>query len=145
MYDDKLDYNDFDSMYPKKKTDSPLHLIAGILLIISGILAILFSIQLIVIDVSVLEQIVDISQFQQINPSLTIEDIKLFYSYCATAEIIFTVFAFIGGILSITKKLWGICLGFAIITSIAFIVLIIPGIFSIIALVLLILAKKEFE
>ena len=57
--------------------------IAGILLIIAGILALIYWIQFLLLDSTMLESNIDISQFQQLDPSLTIDRIVGILNTCS--------------------------------------------------------------
>jgi len=120
-------------------------LIAGILLIIAGAFSIIIWIPILAVDTTMIEQVVDITQFQQIDPSITIENVKEFFNICATVGIIISIFTILGGILSIKRKQWGIALSLSIIGLYGFFPLIIGGILSFIALILIALSRKEFQ
>ena len=136
---EKIDY-DYPEEKPSKNT-SLYPLIAGILLIIAFVISIIFWLPTIFIDASLLENMVDLSQFQQIDPSFTIEDVKNLITTCALIEIVLSVFPLLAGVLSIGKKLWGIALA----CSILGLLTIFGSIPSLIAMILLIVARKEFK
>ena len=69
---------------PANKSSKPT--IAGILLIIAGILAFVLWIMAITIDVSTIESMMDISQFQELDPTITPERIRESLIICATIE-----------------------------------------------------------
>jgi len=135
---------DYLSTKPSKNTSS-YPLIAGVLLIIAGIISIMLWIPIMAIDTSLIENSVDISQFQQIDPSFTIEDIKSFMTTCAIIGMVISVFPILGGILSIKRKLWGVALAGSIIGLTMFVPSIIGGVLSLIAMILLIISRKEFN
>ncbi len=114
--------------------------IAGILLIIAGILAILFGVLLYQINTST----IDISQFQDIDPDITSEQIKTFFTMCGTAFCILGIFPILGGILALKRKLWGITLVGGIIGLLSF-GFFISSILSLIAIILLAISRKEFQ
>jgi hypothetical protein len=130
---------------PMKSNQLPFPLIAGLLLILAGVLSIFLTSSLLMIDISTLEQFIDISQLQQINPLITIEDVQSLLSTCATIIIIISILPILGGIFCFKKKLWGICLACSIIGLITFWPSLIPGLLSLIALILIIISKKEFS
>ncbi len=129
---------------PSRNTSS-YPLIAGILLIIGGILSIVLWLPIFAMDVSLLENVVDIAQFQQIDSSFTYEDVKGFLTTCALIGIVVSIFPILGGIISIKKKLWGIVLTCSIIGLTMFIPSIIGGVLSLVAMILLIMSKTEFK
>lgn len=137
---DKLEY--FPET-PSKKNQYPL--IAGILLILAGITSLISWISYFSIDVSTIEQSGVMSQFQQINPDITSEEVLGFLKTCATIGIIISIFPFLGGILAIKRKLFGIAVACSIIGLFSLGMLFSSSIFSFIALILLILSRKEFK
>ena len=126
---------------PSKKSSLPM--VAGILLIIAGIVAIIFWTPFFSIDVTTIEESVDISQFQQIDSDINAEEILGFLKTCAIIGIIISIFPILGGILAIRRKLFGISVACSIIGLFSFGMLI-SSIFSLIALILLIIARKEY-
>lgn len=135
---------DYLSTKPSKSTSS-YPLIAGILLIIAGIISIMLWIPVITMDISLIENVVDISQFQQIDPSFTVEDIKGFMTTCAIIGMVISVFPILGGILSVKRKLWGIALAGSIIGLTMFVPSIIGGALSLVAMIMLIYSRNEFS
>lgn len=119
--------------------------IAGILLIIAGILALIFWIQFLLLDSTMLESYVDISQLQQLDPSLTIDRIVEILNTCSIIGCILTIFPILGGILAIKKKLWGISLVGSIFGLFTLGIFFTSSILSLIALILLITSKNEFQ
>ncbi len=92
-----------------------------------------------------LEQIIDMNQFQEINPSITVESVRSVLTVCATIGMIISIFPVLGGILTINKKLWGVSLACAIIGLATFLPIIIPGILCIVAIILIYISKEEFK
>lgn len=127
--------------YFEENKSSSKPLIAGILLIIACIISIIIWVPVMVIDVSMLESVVDISQMQEIDSSFTIQDFKNFMSTCALIGIVLSIFPLLGGILSIGKKLWGIALASSIIGLFTFF----GSIPALIAMILLIFSRKDFK
>jgi hypothetical protein len=146
MENEITEYTDLDYTIDKpSRNTSSYPLIAGILLLIGGFISILLWVPVIIMDISIFETVVDISQFQQIDPSFTIEDVKIFMTNCAIIGIIISVFPILAGLISIKKKLWGISLAGSIIGLTMFIPSIIGGVLSLVAMILLFLSKKEFK
>jgi hypothetical protein len=127
---------------PSKKSSIPT--IAGVLLLVAGILALLLWISAITIDVSTMESMVDISQLQKLDPTITPEKIKEFFTICGTVGIILSVFTVLGGILAVKRKLWGIALTCGIL-GLYGLIIIFPGILSLIGLILIAISRKEFQ
>ncbi len=123
-------------LYPK---------IAGILLIIAGILALIYWIQFLLFDSTMLESNIDISQLQQLDPSLTIDRIVEILNTCAIIGCVLSIFPILGGIIAIKKKLWGISLVGSIFGLFTLGIFFTSSILSLIALILLIISKKEFQ
>jgi hypothetical protein len=138
----EIDNINYPSQQPLNKTSMPM--IAGILLIISGATALIFSIPLITIDISMIESTGILAQFQTVDPSITAENIRGLISICGTITAFLSVFPILGGILSFKRKFWGVALGCSILGLSTFIV-IIPGIFSLIGLILIAISKKDFQ
>ena len=126
---------------PQQKSSLPM--VAGILLIIAGIVAMIFWAPFFSIDVATLEKSVDISQFQQIDSDITYEIILGTFKTCATVGIIISIFPILGGLLAIRRKLFGISVACSVIGLFSF-GMFISSIFSLIALILLIIARKEY-
>ena len=125
-----------------KKSSMPM--IAGILLIIAGIIAILFWIQFLTIDAATLESLIDISQFEGLDPSINTEQIVGFLNTCAIIGCIIAIFPILGGILSLKRKLWGIALACSIIGLFSLGMLFSSSGLSLISMILLIVSRKEF-
>jgi lysylphosphatidylglycerol synthetase-like protein (DUF2156 family) len=141
MFENDLQINPYDH---DKKT-SPKIMIAGVLLIITGALSIIILILLNAMISSNPEQFIDISQFTEISPEITIEGVLGLMNVCLSIAMVISIFPILGGILCFRKKLWGICLTCAIIGIFTAFPAIIPGILSVIAAVLLYLSRKEFN
>ena len=119
--------------------------IAGILLIIAGILALVYWIQFLLLDITILESYIDIDQLQQLDPTITIEQIVEILNTCAVIGCVLSIFPILGGILAIKKKLWGISLVGSIIGLFTLGIFFTSSILSLISLILLIISKKEFQ
>ena len=127
------------------KKPSAMVIIAGILLILAGVISIISWVSILSLDIATIEKFIDISQFQQFNPSITIEEIKGFLTTCSTVGIIIAIFPILGGILSLKKKSWTIAITGSLIGLLTFIPSIFGGVLSFIGLILLILSRKEFQ
>ena len=128
---------------PPKRSSVPM--VAGILLIIAGVIGILFWVQIFFIDVNTLESTIDISQFQQMDPSITPERLIGFLNTCAIIGCIVAVFPILGGIFALKRKMWGIALAGSIIGLFSIGMLLLSSGFSLIGLILLIVSRKEFQ
>lgn len=127
---------------PAQKSSKPL--IAGILLMIAGVLALIFWFPVITVDVSTIESVVNVSQFQELDPTMTPEKLKGILTICGTIACILAVFSILGGNLSWKRKLWGIALTGSIL-GLFTIGFLISSILSLIGLILIIISKKEFQ
>jgi hypothetical protein len=136
---------DFDKPLTEKPNTTFKPTIAGFLLIIAGIFAIIFWIQFLTLDAATLESIIDISQFQQIDPSITNEQIIGFLNTCSIIGCIISFFPILGGILALKLKLWGIALAGSIIGLFSLGMLFTSSALSLIALILLVISRKEFQ
>ena len=144
--EDKEGSKEVDNLYdipetPKQKSSLPM--VAGILLIIAGIFAIIFWTPFFSVDMTTIEDAVNISQFKQIDPDINAEEILGFFRTCATIGIILSIFPILGGILAIRRKLFGISIACSIIGLFSF-GMFISSIFSLIALIILIFVRKEY-
>jgi len=128
---------------PSNKNFYPL--IAGIMLIVAGALGIVNWAQTFSLDVTTLGSLFDISQIQEIYPQITYEQILGFLQTCAIIGIIISVFPILGGLLAVQKKLYYIALTGSIIGLFSIGIMATSSILSLIALILLILSKKEFQ
>lgn len=121
------------------KSSTPM--IAGILLIIAGVLALLSWVSVIMIDVS----IIDISMLQEVDPTITPEQIKNLLVTCGTIGCILAIFPILGGILALKRKLWGIALAGGILGLFIIGPLFLSSISALIGLILIVLSRKEFQ
>lgn len=124
---------------PQKSTSKPL--IAGILLIIAGSLGMLTWISALTFDLSML----DPSIFQAQNITISPAQIQSMVQTCSIIGIILSVFPILGGILSVQKKLWGGALACSIISLFTIGPLFLSSVLGIIALILIVLSKDEFQ
>lgn len=132
--------------YPSKTSGkSYFPIIAGIILIIAGALALITFIQVLIIDISTLESIIDVTQFQTSEVNLSSAQIKEIMNTCAIIGCIISVFPILGGILSFRKKLWGIALACSIIGLFSFGPMLISSILCLIALIFVAISKQEFQ
>jgi len=152
-YELKTSFDDFKKP-ETKELDNPLMQssnnksfpkIAGILLIIAGFLALVYWVQFLLLDSTMLESYIDISQLQQLDPNITIDQIVEILNTCAVIGCVLSIFPILGGILAIKKKLWGISLVGSIIGILTLGIFFTSSILSIISLILLIISKKEFQ
>lgn len=143
---EKIDKNNITSTNLEfdKKT-STMVIIAGILLILAGVISIISWVSILSLDIATIEKFIDISQFQQFNPSITIEEIKGFLTTCSIVGIIIAIFPILGGILALKKKSWAVAMTGSLIGLLTFIPSIFGGVLSFIGLILLILSRKEFQ
>jgi len=146
-FKDKKPFNDENyessNQQPSNKNSYPL--IAGIMLIIAGILGIINWIQTFTLDVTTLGSLFDINQIQEIYPQITYEQILGFLQTCAIIGIIISVFPILGGLLAIKKKLYYIAVTGSIIGLFSIGIMLTSSVLSLIALILLIISKKEFQ
>ena len=136
---------EINSPFKQSQNKNSTPMFAGILLIIAGILAFLFWSQFFSIDAATLESLIDLSQLQQINPSITAEQIVGLLNTCAIIGFIIGVFSILGGVLSLKRKLWGIALVCSIISLFSLGIFYSSSILSFIAMILIIISRKEFQ
>ena len=117
-------------------------LIAGILLILAGILAIVNWALVATSDISTFT---DISQLQEISPEISIETIEGFLSICASIGIIISIITILSGIFTIKTKIWTLSIIGGILGLFLIGPILISSILSLIALILILLSRKEFN
>jgi hypothetical protein len=131
------------SQQPSDKNSFPF--IAGLLLIIAGLLGLINWSQVFLLDVSTLGSFFDISQIQELYPSITYEQLLGFMQTCAIIGIIISIFPILGGLLAIKKKLYYLAISCSIIGLFSIGIVLTSSILSLIALILLILSRKQFQ
>jgi hypothetical protein len=147
-FEDKkpFDATNFDSPTSQPSNKNSYPLIAGIMLIIAGIIGMAFWIQMYLIDASMIELIINnINQIQGMENSLTEEQIIGLLQTCAIIGVIISIFPILGGILAVKKKLYYIALTGSIIGLFSIGIMFSSSVLSLIALVLLIFSKTEFQ
>ena len=137
--DENLDYSQ-----PPQSNKFSKPFIAGILMIVAGFLAIINWAQLYAIDIETISSILDVSQFEGIDPSITPETIVSFIKNCSIIGFIISIFTILGGLISIKRKLWGIALTCSIIGIFSIGIVFTSSLLSFIAMVLLIISRKEY-
>jgi len=119
--------------------------IAGIILIIAGLLAVLNWVQIFTYDATTLESIIDIKQIQEFYPQMTSQQLYGLLQTCAIIGIIISVFPILGGLLAVQKKLYYIAIAGSIIGLFSIGFIFTSSILSLISLILLIIARQEFQ
>jgi magnesium-transporting ATPase (P-type) len=115
--------------------------IAGILLIIAGILAIVSWVSVITMDFSM----IDITQLQEIDPTITEERVRELMTLCGIIMCILSVFPLLGGILSFKRKLWGIAVTGGILGLFTIGPFFASSLLSLIGLIVVVMSRKEFQ
>jgi len=140
--EDENNFNlDFESK-PNNNTSYPM--IAGILLILAGLISISFwGFTVATLDSTF--EMIDMSEINQMNQSITLDEIKPVVNTCFTILIILSIFPILGGILSIRKKLMPIAILSGILGILSFGMLFISPLLSIIALILIYMSRNEFN
>ena len=117
-------------------------IIAGVLLLVSAILSILSGIVIYFFGATNINLILS----QQTVPSeISIEFIQSLLMLCGAVVVILSIFVVLGGIMSLKKQKWGFALGGAILGLFTFGPLFISSIMCFIAVILLIISKKDFK
>lgn len=124
---------------------SILPTIIGFLLIIAGVLAIMNWLSVFLLDITTLGSYYDISQLQQVYPNITPEQFLGFLKTCAAIGLIISIFPILGGLLAIKRKMWGISVACSIIGLLSIGILFTSSLFSLIAIIILFISKKEFQ
>ena len=139
---ENFDENNLPQKTQQDRFSKPL--IAGVLMLIAGGLGLLNWIQILTIDVSTIESVIDIEQLKSISPTLTTESIVSLITKCAVVGVIVSIFPILGGLLSIKKKLWGISLTCSIIGIFSIGILFSSSLFCFISMILLIICRKDY-
>ena len=140
-----LEQNNIKSPFKRYSNKLSKPFIAGVLLIIAGVVAILFWIQFFSLDATTLESVINIQQFKEIDPTITPEKLIGFLSTCALIGCILAIFPILGGLLALKRKMWGVSLACSIIGLFTLGLLFISSGLSLIALILLVISKQEFQ
>ncbi len=133
---------------PSDKSSKPL--IAGVLLMIAGGLSILWWLSIAAIDVSLIETFI-LPELESMVPEydsmdISAESIKELFVICGTVGFFLSVFAILGGIMSVRRQLWGLALAGGILGLFTFAPIIpISSILSLIAIILIVISRKEFQ
>ena len=129
-----------------RKTKKIKPLIAGVLLITAGIIGMMMSAPILLINDETIDYIRDTNDlFEETFQNVTTSQLKQSFMMIGAIGVIFSLFGFIGGTLSIFRKKWMITLILSIISIFSILFLILPGILSIIAVILIYLSKNDFK
>lgn len=127
----------------KKKISKPM--IAGILLIVAGMISIMALIPYLTIDDVTIDDLRENdSEFNKYAENKTNEQIKNEYASNGTMGIIISISPILGGIFALIKKGWIISL-FGGIIGILFSAVVISIVLSLVAFLLIIFSRKEFQ
>jgi len=137
--------NDLKYSVQPTSNKSILPTIVGFLLIIAGAIAIMNWLSVFLLDLTTLGTFYDISQLQQISPSITPEQLLSFLKTCAAIGLVISIFPILGGLLAIKRKMWGISVACSIIGLLSIGILFTSSLFSFIAIIILFISKKEFQ
>ena len=148
-FEDKMfEQNVIDDPFQQPSNKSSKPLIAGILLMIAGGLSILMWLSLAAIDVSFIETFIMpelglAPEYESI--ALSAESIKELFVICGTVGFFLSVFAILGGIMSVRRQLWGLVLAGGILGLFTIGPVFISSILSLIAIILVAISRKEFQ
>ena len=148
-FEDKMfEQNIIDDPFQQPSNKSSKPLIAGILLMIAGGLSILMWLSLAAMDVSFIETFIMpelglAPEYESI--ALSAESIKELFVICGTVGFFLSVFAILGGIMSVRRQLWGLVLAGGILGLFTIGPVFISSILSLIAIILVAISRKEFQ
>ena len=123
----------------KKRTSKPA--IAGALTIIAGVMALVMAVTFILIDASDLE---DLDRSIWTETDLTPADLEGILEVCGAICIVFGIIAIIGGVFSLMRKHFALAIIGAVFGLLGM-GYIIGAVLALVALVLIIMSKSEFE
>ena len=123
-----------------------MRIIAGVLLIVAGALSIFnYIMSYMVLDITYVESMGLVDQFQTVYPNMTAEQVLGFVKTCSLGFLIISIFPLLGGILALRKKIWGVALACSIIGLFSIGILFTSSILSLIAMILLIVSRNDFQ
>ena len=140
--DVKKSFKQNDLKYPLQSSSNLLSKpkIASFLLILAGVIAILSWIPFVMGDETLISFAIE-----NLNMNMTQEQIRESFVICGLIEIILAIFLILGGILAFKKKLWGVAIICSIIGLFTIGQFLLASALSLIALILLIISKQEFQ
>ena len=143
-YDEKPNYSIPSTHTPPQKTSMPI--LAGILLIISAMLIIAQSVYLVVSTENIVS-LIDLEIYEEMNITITPEQIESYLAICGTVTIILSIFTLIGGITALKRKMVVLTIlgGVFGIIAIAPLLIFIPNVISFIGLIMVVISRKEFR
>ncbi|MEM0467048.1 MAG: hypothetical protein QXX20_05565 [Candidatus Thermoplasmatota archaeon] len=121
--------------------------LAGIFLILAAVFGFVLWTIPFTLDDTAFESMINITQIKEMYPEITFEQLKSSVMMCSVIQYILCVVTLLGGILAFKKKVWyiailgSICGIFTVGTPPAFV----STMLSILALILLLLSRKEFQ
>lgn len=139
-------HNEFDDGFVLENSNptSSKPQIAGILLIVAGLIALFFW-GLLATTIEISLEMMDITQFQETYPEITIEQVQQMFTTFATIICMLAIFPILGGIFALKRKLWIIAVVSSILGVFTLGFLFVTPVMSIIALILLITSRNEFS
>ena len=143
--DDKSEKENDNNLHQKSKIRISKPMIAGILLITAGMISIMALIPYLTIDDVAIDDLRENdSEFNKYAENKTNEQIKNEYASNGTMGIIISISPILGGIFALIKKGWIISL-FGGIIGILFSAVVISIILSLVAFLLIVFSRKEFQ
>lgn len=143
--DDKSEKENDNNLHQKSKIRISKPMIAGILLIVAGMISIMALIPYLTIDDVAIDDLRENdSEFNKYAENKTNEQIKNEYASNGTMGIIISISPILGGIFALIKKGWIISL-FGGIIGILFSAVVISIILSLVAFLLIVFSRKEFQ
>lgn len=138
--DKTLEQNNIKSPFQSSSNILSKPFIAGILLIIAGVIAILSWIPFITGDETLITFAIE-----NFDMNMTREQIRQAFVLCGSIEIVLSIFVILGGILAFQRKIWMLTVVCSIIGLFTIGQFIAASGLSLIALILLLISKQEFQ
>lgn len=123
-----------------KKESYPI--IAGVLLLVSALLSILTGVIILLFGSTNIDLI--LSQ-QELPPEISFEFIQNLFILCGAILVVLSIFVILGGIMSLKRQKWGFAMAGSILGLLTFGPFFISSIMSFVAIILLIISKKDFK
>ena len=137
---DEKSINDY---YPEQiqeqKKPSNMPLIAGILLIIAGLLGIFTWSSALAMDINMIENVLPP------ETPITAEQLQSFLTTCGVIGCILSVLTLTGGIVAVKRKAWGLAVIGGILGLFTIGPALIGSVLSLIGLIFLVMARKDFQ
>lgn len=137
--DEPMSFDDENLITNNKRVGLPR--IAAILLILAGFLSIIMWLSIAALDISIVETLID-AQYDSM--SITAESLKDVFVVCGALGFLFGVFIILGGVMILTKRLWGMGIAASVVGLFSIGPMFLSSIMCFLAMIFLLYSKNEF-